>query len=79
MGKVKGYYLDDDYVMSVNPDFKDFDWDTPIKEQPWYTPSTEVNLDRDVPDNPFSNDVDNEDYEDWVLGHIGEPEYLGDR
>ena len=23
MGKVKGYYLDDDYVMSVNPDFKD--------------------------------------------------------
>ncbi len=76
MGKVKGYYLDDDYVMSVNPDFKDFDWDTPIKEQPWYTPSTEVNLDRDVPDKPFSNDVD---YEDWVLGHIGEPEYLGDR
>ena len=76
MGKVKGYYLDDDYVMSVNPDFKDFDWDTPIKEQPWYTPSTEVNLDRDVPDNPFSNDVDNED---WVLGHIGEPEYFGDR
>ena len=29
---------------------------------------TEVDLDRDVPD-----------YEDWVLGHIGEPEYLGDR
>ena len=69
MGKVKSYYLDDDYVMSVNPDFKDFDWDTPIKEQQWYTPSTEVNLDRDVPDNPFSNDVDNED---WVLGHIGQ-------
>ena len=36
--------------VSVNPDFKDFDWDTPIKDQPWYTPSTEVDLERDVPD-----------------------------
>ena len=34
---------------------------------------------RDVPDNPFLNDVDIEEYEDWVLGHIGEPEYLGER
>ena len=50
MGKVKGYYLDDDYVMSVNPEFKDFDWDTPVKNQSWYTPSTEVDLDRDIPD-----------------------------
>ena len=40
---------------------------------------TEMDLDRDTPDNPFSNDVDIEEYEDWVLGHIGEPEYLGDR
>jgi hypothetical protein len=79
MGKVKSYYLDEDYDISVNPEFDDFDWDTPIKEQPWYTPPTEVNLDRDVPDNPFSNDIDIEDYEDWVSGHIGEPEYLGDR
>ena len=35
---------------TVNPEFKDFDWDTPIKDQPWYTPSTEMDLDRDVPD-----------------------------
>ena len=34
---------------TVNPNFKDFDWNTPIKDQPWYTPSTEVDLDRDVP------------------------------
>jgi hypothetical protein len=34
----------------VNPEFDDFDWDTPIKDQPWYTPSTEIDLDRDVPD-----------------------------
>ena len=54
--------------LTVNPEFKDFDWDTPIKDQPWYTPSTEIDLDRDVPT-----------YEDWVLGHVGEPEYLGDR
>ena len=40
---------------------------------------TEMDLDRDTPDNPFSNDVDIEEYEDWVLGHIGEPEYLGER
>ena len=40
---------------------------------------TEMDLDRDMPDNPFSNDVDIEEYEDWVLGHIGEPEYLGER
>ena len=50
MGKVKGYYLDDDYDVSVNPDFDDFDWDTPVKNQSWYTPSTEVDLDRDIPD-----------------------------
>ena len=68
MGKVKGYYLDEDYDISVNPEFDDFDWDIPINEQPWYTPSTEIDLDRDVPT-----------YEDWVLGYIGEPEYLGDR
>ena len=30
--------------------------------------STEIDLGRDVPT-----------YEDWVEGHIGEPEYLGDR
>ena len=35
--------------LTVNPEFKDFDWDTPIKDQPWYTPSTEVDLDRDIP------------------------------
>ena len=40
---------------------------------------TEMDLDRVTPDNPFSNDVDIEEYEDWVLGHIGEPEYLGER
>ena len=40
---------------------------------------TEMDLGRDVPDNPFLNDVDIEEYEDWVSGHIGEPEYLGDR
>ena len=40
---------------------------------------TEMDLDRDMPDNPFSNDIDIEEYEEWVLGHIGEPEYLGDR
>ena len=32
------------------------------------TVSTDIDLDRDVPT-----------YEDWVEGHIGEPEYLGDR
>ena len=50
MGKVKGYYLDEDYDISVNPEFDDFDWDIPIKDQPWYNPSTEIDLDRDVPD-----------------------------
>ena len=40
---------------------------------------TEMDLDRDMPDNPFSNDIDIEEYEEWALGHIGEPEYLGDR
>jgi len=50
MGKVKSYYLDEDYDISVNPEFDDFDWDVPINEQPWYTPSTEIDLDRDVPD-----------------------------
>ena len=50
MGKVKGYYLEDDYDILVNPEFDDFDWDIPINEQPWYTPSTEIDLDRDVPD-----------------------------
>ena len=40
---------------------------------------TEMDLDRDMPDIPFSNDIDIEEYEEWVLGHIGEPEYLGDR
>ena len=40
---------------------------------------TEMDLVRDMPDNPFSNDIDIEEYEEWVLGHIGEPEYLGDR
>ena len=70
MGKVKGYYLDDDYVMSVNPEFKDFDCDTPIKDQPWYTPSTEIDLDRDIPD--FEGT--------WkALDEIWEPEDLEDR
>ena len=50
MGKVKSYYLDEDYDISVNPEFDDFDWDIPINEQPWYIPSTEIDLDRDVPD-----------------------------
>ena len=50
MGKVKGYYLEDDYDILVNPEFDDFDWDIPINEQPWYIPSTEIDLDRDVPD-----------------------------
>ena len=27
----------------------------------------------------LANDIDIEEYEEWVLGHIGEPEYLGDR
>jgi len=44
---------------------------------------TEMNLDKDIPDgpadNPFSNDVDIEEYEDWVESMIGEPEYLGER
>jgi len=40
---------------------------------------TEMDLDRDTPDNPFSNDVDIEEYEDWVESTIGEPEYLGER
>jgi hypothetical protein len=40
---------------------------------------TEMDLDRDTPDNPFSNDVDIEEYEDWVESMIGEPEYLGER
>ena len=60
--------MEEDFPFLVNPEFDDFDWDTPIKDQPWYTPSTEIDLDRDVPT-----------YEDWVEGHIGEPEYLGDR
>ena len=60
--------MEDDFPFLVNPEFDDFDWDTPINEQSWYTPSTEIDLDRDVPT-----------YEDWVEGHIGEPEYLGDR
>jgi len=53
MGKVKGYYLEDDYDILVNPEFDDFDWDVPINEQPWYNPSTEIDLDRDVPDEIF--------------------------
>lgn len=40
---------------------------------------TEMDLDRDTPDNPFSNDVDIEEYENWVESMIGEPEYLGER
>ena len=60
--------MEEDFPFLVNPEFDDFDWDTPINEQSWYTPSTEIDLDRDVPT-----------YEDWVLGHIGEPEHLGDR
>ena len=60
--------MEDDFPFLVNPEFDDFDWDTPINEQSWYTPSTEIDLDRDVPT-----------YEDWVEDHIGEPEYLGDR
>ena len=60
--------MEEDFPFLVNPEFDDFDWDTPINEQQWYTPSTEIDLDRDVPT-----------YEDWVEGHIGEPEYLGDR
>ena len=60
--------MEEDFPFLVNPEFDDFDWDTPINEQSWYTPSTEIDLDRDVPT-----------YEDWVEGHIGEPEYLGDR
>ena len=27
----------------------------------------------------YPADFDIEEYEDWVLGHIGEPEYLGDK
>tara|TARA_Y100000310_G_scaffold68815_1_gene64135 strand:- start:356 stop:586 length:231 start_codon:yes stop_codon:yes gene_type:complete len=60
--------MENDFPFLVNPEFDDFDWDTPINEQSWYTPSTEIDLDRDVPT-----------YEDWVESHIGEPEYLGDR
>ena len=60
--------MEDDFPFLVNPEFDDFDWDTPINEQSWYTPSTEIDLDRDVPT-----------YEDWVEGHIDEPEYLSDR
>ena len=60
--------MEEDFPFLVNLEFDDFDWDTPINEQSWYTPSTEIDLDRDVPT-----------YEDWVEGHIGEPEYLGDR
>ena len=75
MGKVKGYYLDEDYDISVNPEFDDFDWDIPINEQPWYTPSTEMDLDRDIPG--FEGTL--EELEDLVDGVVGEPEYLGDR
>jgi hypothetical protein len=71
MGKVKSYYLDEDYDISVNPEFDDFDWDIPINEQPWYTPSTEIDLDRDIPTGPT--------FESFVESMIGEPEYLGDR
>ena len=35
---------------------------------------TEMDLDRDVPDNPSEPT-----FEDWVESMIGEPEYLGDR
>ena len=58
-------------VPTVNPEFDDFDWDIPINEQPWYTPSTEIDLDRDIPTGPT--------FESFVESMIGEPEYLGDR
>ena len=45
--------MEDDFPFLVNPEFDDFDWDTPINEQSWYTPSTEMDLDRDVPDIVF--------------------------
>ena len=48
--KLEADMEDDMMDVPVNPDFKDFDWDTPIKDQPWYTPSTDIDLDRDVPD-----------------------------
>ena len=47
--KLEADMEDDMMDGTVNPDFKDFDWDIPIKEQPWYTPSSEMDLDRDVP------------------------------
>ena len=69
--------------VSVNPDFKDFDWDTPIKDQPWYTPSTEMDLDRDVPTyDDFDLDKyceENPDFDEAMNGMPWEPEYLGDR
>ena len=48
--KLEADMEDDMMGVTVNPDFKDFDWDIPIKEQSWYTPSTDIDLDRDVPD-----------------------------
>ena len=79
--------MEDDFPFLVNPEFDDFDWDTPINEQSWYTQSTEIDLDRDVPDNPneptfedWPTDSPNEStFEDWVESMIGEPEYLGNR
>lgn len=40
-------------------------------------PSTEIDLDRDVPDGPLDDDLD--EMERWVDSVIWEPEYLGAR
>tara|TARA_Y100000310_G_scaffold83691_1_gene80349 strand:+ start:118 stop:390 length:273 start_codon:yes stop_codon:yes gene_type:complete len=55
--------LNDEDLPTVNPEFKDFDWDTPIKDQPWYTSST----------NSFGGDTGVD------ADFVGEPEHLGDR
>ena len=49
------------------------DMDISYDSEEWY--NSLANSDREVVDEV----MDNLSYESWVEGHIGEPEYLGDR
>ena len=49
------------------------DMDIPYDSEEWY--NSLANSDREVVDEV----MDNLSYEAWVEGHIGEPEYLGER
>jgi len=53
--------------------FNLMDMDISYDSEEWY--NSLANSDREVVDEV----MDNLSYEDWVDGHIGEPEYLGNR